>query len=260
MAKKKQVIVDEIENDGDGYIDSFDKVDDDATTNFNDERKRMTTKTTIIPQLHTKPLQQKPMEMKKKYKPTEKIILASMRHIISAIESGCSDKDIYTALGIGKSSWYVLKEKMPELKNAVEQSETAARESNIRDKINKLHQLADGYTMERVTTVRVIKSDGEAVETITTESIPVPPNPLALTFLIKNLTKGDWSDNPAKAKLEREKLEFDKIQQSAVSGIGVEGGWQQIQEKREKENAIGRIKRSVSLINRNKTGEEDGDE
>lgn len=103
---------------------------------------------------------------------------------------GMTDKEIFTRLGIGKSSFYEYKASLPELSDALKKGREIWDEVSVEKAEAALTQIALGYSFDETTVERV---NGEIVVTkVVTKHIQ--PNVTALIFTLKNRAPDRWKD------------------------------------------------------------------
>jgi hypothetical protein len=123
---------------------------------------------------------------------------------------GLTEKQMYTNLGVGKTTWEGFKNKYPELMSALKKGKAPL----IAEIQNALVKRALGFTVtETKKYVRI--EDGKEVKYQETAEKYFAPDVAACSILLKNKDKDEngkskWSDNPGKLELEREALELRK--------------------------------------------------
>lgn len=152
---------------------------------------------------------------KKKQSKYESHILPHWEEIRSWAGNGCTDSQIYTALGIGKTTWFEGKKAHPELSQMLEQ----ARKECINRVVNALYEMAVGrfVEVEKAFKCKEVYYDeqGRRCERERVEMALVkeyyPPQMAAAAFFLKNRDKETgWADNPDQVHLNREKFEHQK--------------------------------------------------
>lgn len=104
--------------------------------------------------------------------------------------AGETDKEIYTALGISHTTFYLWKHKHPEFAEAVTRAKDVA---NARIEA-KAYERAMGATVRRQQAYKVRDPDGsERMEVIDLEE-DLPPDTTMLQFWLKNRDPSRWRD------------------------------------------------------------------
>jgi hypothetical protein len=120
------------------------------------------------------------------------------------LNNGLSEKQIFTNLGIGKTTWESYKKKHPELMDVLKKG----RQNQVREVENALYKNATGYYYYVQESVKVKNGDGsESVEVVTLKKFKAPETG-AIAFFLKNKDKKNYADNPQMIDIKREELEL----------------------------------------------------
>ncbi len=120
------------------------------------------------------------------------------------LEKGLSEEQIYTNLGVGKTSWYNYKQKHPELVEILKKG----REVQVREVENALFKNATGYYYEEELVFKMKDPDGfERLERVTVKKFK-PPETGAIAFFLKNKAPDRYADNPQMVDIKRQELEL----------------------------------------------------
>lgn len=124
------------------------------------------------------------------------------------LKKGLSEEQIYTNLGVGKTSWHNYKNKYPELVETLKNG----REVQILEVENALYKNATGYYYYVDEAVKVKLGNGkEDVRVVRLQKFK-PPETGAIAFFLKNKAPDRYSDNPQMLEIKREELELRKKQ------------------------------------------------
>lgn len=124
------------------------------------------------------------------------------------LKKGLSEEQIYTNLGVGKTSWHNYKNKYPELVETLKNG----KEVQILEVENALYKNATGYYYYVDEAVKVKLGDGkEDVRVVRLQKFK-PPETGAIAFFLKNKAPDRYSDNPQMLEIKREELELRKKQ------------------------------------------------
>lgn len=120
------------------------------------------------------------------------------------LEKGLSEAQIYTNLGVGKTSWHNYKQKHPELVEVLKKG----REVQVREVENALFKNATGYYYEEELVFKLKDPDGfEHLERVTVKKFK-PPETGAIAFFLKNKAPDRYADNPQMVDIKRQELEL----------------------------------------------------
>jgi hypothetical protein len=123
---------------------------------------------------------------------------------------GFEEKQIFKALGIGKTTWEMYKHQHPELTELLKN----ARTRQVVEVKDSLYKNATGYYYFEEVAMKVKDSEGnERLDKITVKKFKGPET-AAACFFLKNRDKGNWSDNPQMVDLKREELEIRRQTES----------------------------------------------
>lgn len=117
---------------------------------------------------------------------------------------GLSNKQIATNLGISKSVLYLYQKAHSDFLDSIKRG----REPFLAEVENALVKRALGFQYEE--SKKYIKeTDCEVTCYIEKTEKYLPPSVGACSILLKNKDRGNWSDNPVQADLDRERMEFE---------------------------------------------------
>lgn len=121
---------------------------------------------------------------------------------------GVLEKDMAKSLNIHISTWCRFKHEHKELSEALKKSYAALCNQVENEGLLKA---ATGYTYVETKEIKEKNEEGEW-RTVRKEIYTKhqPPNVAAISFLLKNRGKGQWSDNPQAMELRRKELELKK--------------------------------------------------
>lgn len=118
---------------------------------------------------------------------------------------GLTEEQIAKNLGIGVSILNEYKRKYPQIAEVLKKGKAPF----IAEVENALAKRALGFEYEESKTY-IRQEDGKEVRYTEKTKKYQPPDVAACSILLKNKDRGNWSDNPVKADMERELLEFRK--------------------------------------------------
>lgn len=118
---------------------------------------------------------------------------------------GLSEEQIAKNLGISKTTLNLYKQQHPNFLNSIKKG----REPFIAEVENALAKRALGFEYEENKTY-IKQEDSKTTRYTETTTKYYPPDVAACSILLKNKDRGNWSDNPVKAAMDRELLEFKK--------------------------------------------------
>lgn len=121
------------------------------------------------------------------------------------VRDGLSEGQIAKNLGISRSTLNTYKQKFPDFLDTIKKG----REVFIAEVENALAKRALGFFVNETKTYVKLEDGKEVTYQEKTEKY-VAPDVAACSILLKNKDRGNWSDNPIKADLEKEYLEFKK--------------------------------------------------
>ncbi|SPF55705.1 conserved hypothetical protein [Candidatus Desulfosporosinus infrequens] len=134
------------------------------------------------------------------------------------MRDGCTELQVCKNLGISVCTINEYKKKYPELVKALRKGRDVA----ITELENALFKRAAGMSYEE-TKVSIRDVDGVQVKFTEKTTKYALPDVAAIYILLKNKDRGNWSDNPVKADLERQMFEFHKLIETAkVFGEDIE--------------------------------------
>lgn len=124
------------------------------------------------------------------------------------LRNGLSEKQVFTNLGIGKTTWESYKKQYPELTDVLKKG----RQSQITEVENSLYKNATGFYYFIQESVKVKNADGsESVEVVTLKKFKAPETG-AIAFFLKNKDKKNYADNPQMVDIKREELELRRTE------------------------------------------------
>ncbi len=133
-------------------------------------------------------------------------VQARLAEIEIWLKKGLSEKQIFTNLGIGKTTWESYKKQYSELMDVLKKG----RENQIEEVENSLFKNATGYYFYVQESVKVKDADGgESVQVVTLKKFKGPETG-AIAFFLKNKDKKNYSDNPNMIDIKREELQLRK--------------------------------------------------
>jgi deoxyadenosine/deoxycytidine kinase len=119
--------------------------------------------------------------------------------------NGLSEKEIATNLGISKATLEVYKKLYPDFMDSIKRG----KEPFLARIENALAKRAEGFEHKESKTY--IKQEAGKITRYTEETLKYfPPDVAACNIILKNKDKENWSDNPQKIDMERERLELLK--------------------------------------------------
>ena len=122
------------------------------------------------------------------------------------ISKGLNEKQIFTNLGIGKTTWSKYKNKYSELKDLIKRGRTG----QVHEVENSLYKNATGYYYHTDGAMKVKDKEGnESVQIYTLKKFK-PPETGAIAFFLKNKARGEYMDNPNMIEIKREELKIRK--------------------------------------------------
>lgn len=139
-----------------------------------------------------------------KYDEVVKPHLEKIRHWCA--DSGATEKDICSTLGIAVSTFNEYKHKHPELMEALKKG----RGELVLEIKSSLAKKARGYDYEEKKTYIKKDNDGKEYKYTEITSKHQPPSEAAANMLLKNYDK-TWLDNPAMHSLKVQELELRKM-------------------------------------------------
>lgn len=132
-----------------------------------------------------------------------------VQHKLNLVEKwsrdGLNEVQIAKNLGISKTTLNLYKKEHPNFLNSIKRG----KEPFIAEVENALAKRALGFEYEETKTYIKYENGKEVRYTEKTKKYQ-PPNVAACSILLKNKDRGNWSDNPVKAEMDRELLEFKK--------------------------------------------------
>lgn len=122
------------------------------------------------------------------------------------LSRGLSEQQVHENIGIDGKTWRKYKKEKPELAELVKKSRIPA----ILTLRNALFDKATGQS-KRVTkkTYRRTDASGNVVEFMEKTEVQDSPNVAAIHLLLKNLDKGNWSNDPVMQEIARAKSGID---------------------------------------------------
>lgn len=118
---------------------------------------------------------------------------------------GLNEKQIAKNLGISRSTLDLYKREHSDFSDTIKRG----KEPFIAEVENALAKRALGFRYEESKTY-IKEEKGEVTRYTEKTEKYQPPDVAACNIILKNKDKGNWSDNPGKADLDREMLEFKK--------------------------------------------------
>ena len=129
------------------------------------------------------------------------LLLKNIDVIREMKKNGSTDVQIARHLGVCPATWYKALKEIPELQEAVDEG----IQKVIEDLTGELYKKARVHSL--VTTKTIERGDEVIIETTTKE---VDSDTAAITFLLKNLDRGNWSNEPDALELKKQELELKK--------------------------------------------------
>lgn len=142
--------------------------------------------------------------MKSKY---ETHVKSRFKEIKQWCQNGSTDKEIYTALGISKDTFYSYLKKHSDFSDLIKNNRINA----IKEIKNALYKRATGF--QYIETKKTITENDDGDRTIKTEKTTkmVLPDPASCMILLKHWDKEtEWTNDPATLKLKKKELELKK--------------------------------------------------
>lgn len=128
-----------------------------------------------------------------------------LEKMIDYVSHGCTEKDVYEAYGIGKTTWFRYKKEHPELKELLYKAKKFAEI----ELVNLAYKLAKGYFVEERTEKTIQTDEGEQT-IVTIKNKYIKPEADILKFLLINRYPEDWQNDPTATDLRKEMMELKK--------------------------------------------------
>lgn len=120
------------------------------------------------------------------------------------LKKGLSEYQIYTNLGISKTTWESYKKKYSELIDLLKKG----KECQVSEVENSLFKLATGFYYYVDEAIKVKEpGGGERIEVVRLQKFK-PPETGAAAFFLKNKAREDYADNPQMVDLKKQELEI----------------------------------------------------
>lgn len=127
--------------------------------------------------------------------------------VLAWLRKGLSEEEVYTNLGVSKTSWYNYKQQHVELVDTIQKG----KKCQIAITENTLFNMAQGYYYEEEQVHKVRDADGfEVLEKVNVRRYK-HPNLGAVVFLLKNKAPDEYADNITMNRIKREELELKKM-------------------------------------------------
>lgn len=144
----------------------------------------------------------------------ETVVLPNIDKIKEMINRGALDKEIYSALGISKSTWINIKNTRLDFSNLIENG----RMTLVKKIENAMYESAiGGITPCRkgMKVKRVEYEDGKKIKEYEEvqqyiEDVYTPPNPSSGKFLLMNWSKDKYTNDPQSMELKKKEFEHKK--------------------------------------------------
>lgn len=128
------------------------------------------------------------------------IVKPRLGQIESWIRCGMTQAQCAAALGIAEATWHRFKKRHEELAEVVER----ARIPVIAELRSTLLDLALGRCTKEVTKTSVRKDEaGHDIKVVEKTQTREPPNVAAIHLLLKNMDRGNWSNDPVREQIAR---------------------------------------------------------
>jgi hypothetical protein len=120
------------------------------------------------------------------------------------LRSGLSEEQIYTNLGVSKTSWHNYKKKHVELVDTLKKG----KDIQVEVAENALFKLVQGYHYEVEEVYKIRDADGfEELRTVTVTKFK-PPELGAIVFLLKCKAPDQYADNITMNRIKQEELKL----------------------------------------------------
>ena len=135
-------------------------------------------------------------------------VKSRFKEIEAWLNLGLSEKQIFTNLGVGKTSWSKYKNQNIELTDLIKKGRT----NQVREVENALYKNATGYYYNTEESMKIKDKNGNETVQIYTLTKFKAPETGAIAFFLKNKAREDYMDNPNMIDLKREEIKIRKEQ------------------------------------------------
>lgn len=124
--------------------------------------------------------------------------------VLAWLRNGLSEEQVYTNLGVSKTSWHNYKQQHDELVDTIKKG----KKCQVAITENTLFNLAQGYYYEEEEIFKMRDAEGfEVLEKVTVRKYK-HPNLGAVAFLLKNKAPDQYADNITMNKAKLKELEL----------------------------------------------------
>ena len=120
----------------------------------------------------------------------------TVKKVIEAIKSGCTDKEAFTSCGIGRETFYGWIREHVEFSDAVKEARREALENRVAKLEASLYKRATGYSIKEKRSELAANPEGGAPIIVKQTIIEkdIAPDTGALIFALTNLSPDKWKN------------------------------------------------------------------